>query len=290
MRLGSLIVILTSLVWVLEAHANSGFKVCDSSYEAGYKDLQYAPWASATFPKSGAGVVYILGAPWCPHCKRAYNLASSTSLPADFRYIGMDPYDSTDFGKIADGVKHGSKGLKRTYKSGSSPNLAEVEINYLAEGALFSANAIRLRFEPIIKKQNIENRKRPDRATWGSPVVIGIFDGQYVPFLGLPKLELMANDVVPHSSIEATKRNYINVLPDMKEPSIRIIEVIQSVTQIYAYPSTQSNSMCTERNTRLNVVGEMEIDGQSWLKVKAYTVKNGNSSYWRDIHGYIQLN
>lgn len=285
------ILIIFTLLFLTGGHSVSlaleGFEVCDPSNNAAYEDLANSPWNSVN-ARPGYGVIYAIGAPWCPYCKRVYMLAQSGSVPIEFRFLGMDPFNTEDFKKIADNIKHGEEGIKRTYLGKKSKPMPIKEIDYLSEGAIFTAFALKARFKPIIKRLN-EKSGVPKPISWGSPVIIGIFDKHLVPFIGVPKLEAMANDLKPHSAVAAVNKTYLKTPPIILNSIKKTVTIKKGTGSVFAFPSYESVSLCPTRSMRLTVVGKTTVQGLAWFKVKAFETANNQVGNWRSIHAYVPV-
>lgn len=263
----------------LEARAKAelgGLKICDPYFsqgdDLGLNELTYSPWAWLQEVRSGV-TYYIIGAPWCPYCRSIYQMAKRGETNIEFRFILQDPISANGVVKMADLAKNGSAALERIFgatRYTRPRSMSNWDIEYFGDGAMFSAEALRLQLEP--ETATLLARAKLDRAAWASPVSIPIHTRDGYTFgvanVGMPMLSTdQSNSHAPGQPM--SERELSKSVPSLKKTTLTSFYTGgEQRTQLYAFPDFETPSLCVNSAMEFPVDGIVNYKGKNWLRVR----------------------
>nr|CAD6423682.1 hypothetical protein REQ54_02526 [Rhizobium sp. Q54] len=229
-------------------------------------DLNHALWGGAD--SGNANVVYLLGAPWCPFCKRAVREYLEGTFPFELRFVPLDAIQNSHRQQQADIVLNGIDGLRRTFvEKGVKP-------------PSFNPDLQRLIYEANFVAQDGFRRRFPDMK---SPTYLYVTSKSATKFTGYKPWPEFTGDLRPYGHEIFNFANELEpILSEIKKLPRGVKANTAYRTAIHALPDSRSASAGCASNRELNVVAEVNFNGVDWLKVEALITHDDEI-----IHGFV---
>lgn len=237
---------------------------CEAFAKTVIWDVEHALWTS-TGPTPSGKVIYVVGAPWCPYCKRVYLTFMENPLDVELRFVPMDVPQQKDQRRLVDIiVNQDGSGLDRTYRTGKAPRIDVDDATYkmvldAARGAAFG----------------LRERLRPSFGTWGSPVFLFLAkEGGFIGLHGYHDVAELAADARP-ASAEA-KAVYPQIAPFLIERpiDIKVVRTGERGSLMLTLPRWDMATInCLAGNFALNAVAEVTVDDTHWYKVHGLVIE-----------------
>ncbi|MBB3017442.1 thiol-disulfide isomerase/thioredoxin [Microvirga lupini] len=234
-------------------------------------DVKHSLWGTSGASSQGK-VVYLIGAPWCPFCRRLVNEYLEGRHNFELRFIPIDVVQRKHREQQADIVINKLDGLKRTFVKGDKvPGISPAMEKLIHDANFIAQEGLKVRFtmgKGLVSPTVVYEK------TEGTSTITG-----YKP------LTEFASSIRPMKDPgKDLSTDLEQLLAQEKQIAPGRMANLRRKTAIHALPNDASASVGCVASRSLKAIAECNMNGQDWLKVEALV-----SLEHEPIYGYIAL-